>query len=121
MYGVVVMDGLTIGQASRLSGVRPKTIRFYEACGVLPPPSRTSAGYRLYDAHDLRRLHPARPARAMGLPLPEVKTLVSGAFGGECGDYVRDLRTLFARRCAEIDRQVAAMDALRSVLRALAA
>jgi DNA-binding transcriptional MerR regulator len=31
-------DTLTIGQVSRLTGVPAKTIRFYEAEGVIAPP-----------------------------------------------------------------------------------
>ena len=35
---------VTIGELARATGVTAKTIRYYEAIGVLPPPSRTAAG-----------------------------------------------------------------------------
>ena len=68
-------DTLTIGEVSRCTGVPIKTIRFYEAEQVIPPPARTEAGYRLYTSADVRRLHLARQARLLGLvlqsPFPE--------------------------------------------------
>jgi DNA-binding transcriptional MerR regulator len=41
---------LGIGQAAKTSGIAAKTIRFYEAAGVLRAPSRTASGYRQYTA-----------------------------------------------------------------------
>ncbi len=37
---------LTIGQVAKSTGIAAKTIRFYEAAGVLPAPTRTASGYR---------------------------------------------------------------------------
>ncbi len=43
------MNGrLTIGQLAKLTGVPPKTIRYYEEVGILPPPERSESRYRLY-------------------------------------------------------------------------
>jgi MerR family copper efflux transcriptional regulator len=116
-----VSETVTIGQAARLSGVPPKTIRFYEEAGVVPAPARTPAGYRSYGPNDVRRLRLAGRARAMGLPLPEVAELVAQAFGGECRSYVADLGAVLERRCAEVDRRIAELTALRAELAALAA
>ena len=49
----------TIGELSRRTGVPVRTIRFHSDAGVLPPPARTAAGYRLYDARSLPRLEAA--------------------------------------------------------------
>jgi len=37
---------LTIGQVAKSTGIAAKTVRFYEAAGVLPAPTRTASGYR---------------------------------------------------------------------------
>jgi len=74
---------VTIGQLARATGVTAKTIRYYEAIGVLPPPRRTAAGYRQYDRTAIDRLSFVRRARALGLPLDELKTLVAALDGGE--------------------------------------
>ncbi len=42
------MTRLTIGKLANAAGVSTDTIRFYERCGLLPPPDRTESNYRLY-------------------------------------------------------------------------
>ena len=44
-----------IGDASRLVGVSPGTLRSWERRGLIAP-HRSRAGYRLYSRDDLRRL-----------------------------------------------------------------
>ena len=34
---------LTIGQLAKLTSVPPKTIRYYEEVGILPPPERSES------------------------------------------------------------------------------
>lgn len=56
---------LNIGEASKACGVSVKMIRHYESIGLIKPPMRTGAGYRVYSASDcvLRsglRLQPTR-------------------------------------------------------------
>ncbi|MBA3775651.1 MAG: MerR family transcriptional regulator [Betaproteobacteria bacterium] len=41
--------GLRIGQLAKLLGTTTKTLRFYESVGLLSPPRRSAAGYRVYD------------------------------------------------------------------------
>src|SRR5215813_14144093 len=48
---------LTIGDVATRSGVSRRALRLYEACGIVPKPRRTQAGYRLYDADVLGILH----------------------------------------------------------------
>ncbi len=63
----------TVGAAARLAGVTIKTLHHYDAIGLLRPSGFTEAGYRLYTAADLRRLHLIRLCRSLGLSLPEVR------------------------------------------------
>lgn len=107
---------LTIGQVSRLTGVPAKTIRFYEAEGVIAPLSRSDAGYRLYSLIDVRRLRLARRARLLGLALPEVKTLVDQAFRSDCLEFGDQLVARIATQRAHIDQRIAELQALRAEL-----
>ena len=53
MYdGHMARQGLLIGVAVK-SGMSRKAIRLYEAAGILPSPSRTPAGYRVYGPETL--------------------------------------------------------------------
>jgi DNA-binding transcriptional MerR regulator len=112
-------DQLTIGEAARRSGVPAKTIRFYESEGLLPPPARTEAGYRLYRQNDVRRLRLIRRARVLGLALPEVRELVERAFASDCRTYAHQLLDLIGRQRDAIDRRIADLVALRAELDAL--
>src|SRR5436190_21689751 len=69
---------LTIGQLARLSGIKAKTIRYYEEIGLLPPAQRRESGYRCYGEYDVNRLLLLRRIRLLGVPLPEIKQLLSG-------------------------------------------
>lgn len=66
---------LTIGQVAKTSGIAAKTIRFYEAAGVLPAPARTASGYRQYTAEDVQQLRFVGRARVLGLSLRDLKRL----------------------------------------------
>src|SRR5262245_42700426 len=59
---------LTIGQVAKSTGVAARTIRFYEAVGVLAAPRRTGAGYRQYSDDEVQQLLFIRRARARPPP-----------------------------------------------------
>ncbi len=111
---------LSIGAVSRRAAISAGTIRFYEQEGILPPPARTEAGYRLYTPNDVRRLRLVRRARLLGLSLAEVKALAEQAFASSCSDYAEQLLNHFAHQRAEIDRRIAELTALGDDLDALA-
>lgn len=110
---------LTIGALAQQTAVPPKTIRFYEAAGILPAPARTPAGYRLYSANDVRRLRLVRRARLLGLSLPEVRHLVEQAFASECVEFGQQLLDRIATQRIAISRQLAELHALQGELDAL--
>ena len=106
----------TIGNVSRDTGVPIRTIRFYESEGVLPAPSRTSSGYRLYSPLDVRRLRLVRNARALGLGLPEIRTLVAQAFASDCRSFAPQLRELITAKRNEISARIRELQELQEDL-----
>jgi DNA-binding transcriptional MerR regulator len=70
------MGWLKIAQLADLAGCTVKTVRFYEARGLLRPPTRSPSGYRLYTERDLTRLGFVQRAKLIGLPLAKIKKLV---------------------------------------------
>lgn len=68
---------MNIGEASRVSGVSAKMIRYYEEIGLIPPPARTGSGYRAYSESDLHRLSFVRRARDLGFSVKEIGELLS--------------------------------------------
>ncbi|MFC6084987.1 MerR family transcriptional regulator [Sphaerisporangium aureirubrum] len=74
------MDGDTlysIGDLARRTGLPVKVIRFYSDRGIVPPTTRTPAGYRLYDRAAAARLDLVRTLRALGLGLPAIRGVVN--------------------------------------------
>jgi len=74
--------GLRIGEVAARAGVGAKTIRFYEARGVLPPPARTQNGYRLYASETVDLLGFVRQAQGLGLTLDEIREIIAIRRGG---------------------------------------
>jgi len=112
-------DKLTIGEVARRTGVPAKTIRFYEAEGVIAAPPRSEGGYRLYSAVDVRRLRLVRRVRLLGLALPEVKALAAQAFRSDCLAFAEQLLTCIAGRRADIDQRIDELEALKAELNEL--
>ena len=68
---------LLIGQLAKLAGVRPDTVRFYERSGLLPKPSRTASGYRIYNDAALDQVRFIRKAQSLGFSLDEIRRIMS--------------------------------------------
>lgn len=67
---------MKISELARAAGVNVQTIRFYEREKLLPPPPRTSSGYRDYRQADLERVLFIRRNHDIGFTLAEVRLLV---------------------------------------------
>ena len=70
------MKTLTIGGVSKEANVNVETIRYYERRGLLTKPMRSPAGYRIYSADAVRRLHFVKRAQELGFSLNEIKELL---------------------------------------------
>lgn len=86
-----VSGDLTIGALAERSGCKVETIRYYERIGLMPPPPRSTSGYRLYGADMARRLGFIRRCRELGFALDDVGTLLELVDGGRysCDDVKR--------------------------------
>ena len=61
---------------ARATGCNLETIRYYETAGILPPPARTDAGHRTYEATDVQRLRFVMRARELGFSLDDIRGLL---------------------------------------------
>lgn len=66
----------TVKALSQLSGVTPRTLRWYDKLGLLPPGRTTQAGYRIYGPAQVDRLQQILFYRELGLPLEEIKAVL---------------------------------------------
>jgi DNA-binding transcriptional MerR regulator len=65
-----------VGEISRRLDINPQTLYFYERIGLIPPPERTVAGYRLFSQQDVERLGFIVRAKSLGLSLDEIKDIL---------------------------------------------
>ncbi len=111
---------LKIGELAARSGVTAKTIRFYEAAGVLPPPTRGPNGYRLYTEDAVDMLAFVKQAAGLGLSLGEIKEIVAIRQGGR--PPCRHVHRLLTEKSRELDRKLKdLLEVRRRVRQSLAA
>jgi DNA-binding transcriptional MerR regulator len=112
----MMLDGLTVGQVAQAAGITPDTVRYYERLRLLPPPRRTSAGYRVFDRAEVDRVRVIKRAQALGLSLAEIKALfpLSTLARTEC----RGVRRLLAEKIAQTDARMLELQRFKSELAA---
>jgi MerR family transcriptional regulator, repressor of the yfmOP operon len=125
---------LRIGEVARLVGTTPRTIRYYEEKGLLPPVEERAAGqHRLYDDPDVERLKELlRMRNLLGVPLEELRELVAvdderallrselrrTDAPAERARILRRLDKLAERQLAAVERRAAELDVLREEIAA---
>lgn len=103
-------DGtLSIGQASKRTGLSVKTLRYYSDQGLVPPSARSRSGYRLYSETDLAKLDLVRTLREAGLSLDAI---------GRVLRREQSLTTVLQARLAAIEAHVTSLRNVASALRA---
>ncbi len=107
-------DELTIGELSARSGVAPSALRFYEAQGLIAA-RRTSGNQRRYDRAVLRRVALIQAGRAAGIRLERIRAALDGLPTRRTPTR-RDWERLSRGWRDDLDRQIAALQALRSRL-----
>ena len=105
---------MKIGELAEVTGTNAKTIRFYEAEGLIPEPARTHAGYRAYGAESVSRLEFILKAKRLGLSLNEILGILR-LHDAEESTCVH-VRGLVEQKIAEVETTI---DALRSFKRDL--
>lgn len=111
---------LTVGALAREVGVTPKTIRYYEAIGLLPPATRGPNGYRRYRPEDTNRLAFIQRAKALGLTLDEIRDLASVAEDGQCTLTKAELRQILSSKIIGCTQRIDELVAFRATLEAAA-
>ena len=111
------MRSYTIGEAAERSGFSASALRYYEGIGLVEAPTRTAAGYRLYDDGTLDRLAFIARAKQLGCTLEEITDLVGIWDGERCGPVQRRFHDLVTDKLAETERRIAELTALADQLR----
>jgi MerR family transcriptional regulator, copper efflux regulator len=105
---------MNIGEASKLSGLPPKTIRYYEDTGLIAPPARAENGYRDYTDTDVHKLRFVRHSRGLGFSVDECSQLLS--LYEDKDRQSGDVKAIAQKHLTEIDEKIKELQELRSTL-----
>jgi len=103
----------SIGEVARLSGVTTRTLRYYDAIGLLEPVGVDPGGRRLYARAELERLQEVLVLRELGVDLATIAEVLAD------GGRLEHLRAHLARLEAERDRFDRLADAVRRTIASL--
>lgn len=109
---------ITIGEAANRSGLAPKTIRYYEQIGLLPPATRNRNRYRAYDEKDVSFLSFIHRARKLGFSLTDVAALL--ALYRSKNRSRKQVKQLALKQVANLDRKIDELISMRSAILELA-
>jgi DNA-binding transcriptional MerR regulator len=105
---------LQIGTAAKASGLSIDTIRFYQKSGLLKPPARTSAGYRVFTDDEIDDLQFIAKAQDLGFSLAEIKELV--LLRSETARACPEVRSIIERKLGNVREKLAALGQLEGEL-----
>lgn len=99
----------SIQETARLTGTTSRTLRHYDAIGLLPPTDIAANGYRYYDEAALVRLQRILLLREFGLPLARIAEVLDRTEDPipALAEHVRAL----VRERARIERQIVSVTA----------
>lgn len=109
---------LKIGQLAKLAGVSQDTLRFYEKHGLISPSSRSEAGYRLYSAEDVRRVHFILSAKEVGFTLQEIRELLALEITRD-EKSCQDVKTFVDEKIDVLSQRIREMQRMRDSLQTL--
>ena len=73
-YGHDDVEGLSVGQMSKLAGVSADTLRYYERAGLIARVTRNSDNQRRYQQSDVEWIRFLLHLRQTGMPLARMRT-----------------------------------------------
>lgn len=108
---------MNIGEASNVSGVSAKMIRYYEDSGLIPPAARTGSGYREYARSDVHRLGFIRRARDLGFSVSEIGELLS--LWSDRARQSADVKRLAQAHIVELEKRIESLREMTDTLQEL--
>lgn len=110
---------MQIGAIAERTGVNIETIRYYERIGLIPKPTRSGGGHRVYEQVHEQRLTFVRRSRELGFSLDEVRALLHLAAGDNSN--CAEVYVLAARHLGDVRQKLADLRRMERVLKSLAA
>ncbi len=109
---------MNIGQAAAAAGLSAKMVRYYESIGLVAPPLRTEAGYRVYGSEDVHTLRFIKRARSLGFSMEKTGELLQ--LWRDKSRASADVKSVALEHVAELEGKIAELRGMADTLRHLA-
>ncbi|WP_108124669.1 MerR family DNA-binding protein [Saccharospirillum mangrovi] len=104
---------MKIKQASQISGLPTRTIRYYESRGLIDS-HRAANGYRYYHSDDIERLQFLHRARNLGFSLDECGDLL--ALHRDPNRASKAVRAIAEQHLVDVDAKIAQLEQMKAQL-----
>lgn len=104
---------MNIGDVSELSGLPPKTIRYYEDIGLVQP-ARSDNGYRRFAERDVYQLAFLSRARSLGFSIDDCRALLELYKDRERESA--EVKRVAREHLQRIEQKIAELEAMRATL-----
>jgi DNA-binding transcriptional MerR regulator len=107
---------MLIGELAGLAGTSTRTLRYYEAHGLVRA-ERSANGYRVYDEAEVRVVNEIRALLTVGFGIDDIRPFVACLrAGNSSGDVCPDSVAVLRRKLAEVDGCIEQLTAVRQRL-----
>ena len=114
-----MIDRMRIGDLTQQAGVTPRTVRYYESIGLLPPSEREGHGQHYYTEETVARLRKIDQLKQLGLSLDEIRDVIDLYFSDPSGVQPKQkVLALLRHHLAEADQKIGALQQFRAELQA---
>src|SRR6185295_509072 len=105
-------EPMNIQEFSRITGMSPHTLRYYERAGIMPRVERNASGHRRYSDRDVLWLRFLRHLRMAGMSVAAIRRYTALLNQGTAGDerrmtMLREHRENVIARLEELKRHLA--------------
>lgn len=104
----------TVGALSRLAGISPRTLRYYDRIGLLRPEAKNSSGYRVYGETQVNRLQQILFYRELDVELRMIQRILDAPSFKQAEALKGHLQALSERR----DRLDALIETVKATMAA---
>ena len=104
----------TIGWVAKEAGVNAQTVLYYERRGLLPAPSRSMNGYRVFNDASVRRIRFIKRAKELGFTLKQVSALL--ALQDEKSASCAEVSSMAASHLEDIETKIHDLERMKKAL-----
>jgi MerR family copper efflux transcriptional regulator len=110
-------DRMRIGDLTQRAGVTPRTVRYYESIGLIPPGEREGQGQHYYTEETLARLRKIDQLKKLGLSLDEIRDVIDLYFTDPSGvEPKQKVLAILRQHLADADQKIGALQQFRADL-----